>query len=157
MDKRSRKSAAPTRVAIAVIVHSGRVLVGRRPAGVRLAGYWEFPGGKLEPEETPSQCVVREVREECGLEVRTNRALPAILRVDHDMTIELLPFLCHPEGSDKAHPPQVRATGTTQLQWVSIDRLREYHFPPANAQLIEEIERLFPECSDRGKSRQRAS
>ena len=142
----------PVRVAIAVIVHNGHALIGHRPPGVRLAGYWEFPGGKLEPGETAAQCAVREVREECGLEVRISRELPAILRADHDLTVELLPFVCEIGASSASSvssqtaapdPPSVRAQGTTQLQWVPINRLREYRFPPANDELLVHIERVL--------------
>ena len=58
-----------TVVAAAVIIEDHRVLLTRRPEGQHLAGLWEFPGGKLEDGESPEQAVVRECREECGIEV----------------------------------------------------------------------------------------
>ena len=148
MAKHPAISSPPVRVAIAVIVHNGQVLIGHRPPGVRLAGFWEFPGGKLEPGETPRQCAVREVREECGLDVRIAQELPAILRADHDLTVELLPFLCEPSQQAASpdspeDPPRVRPAGTTKLRWVPVSRLREYRFPPANDRLIAQIERIY--------------
>jgi 8-oxo-dGTP diphosphatase len=56
------------RVTAAVIEREGQVLIARRGEGRALAGKWEFPGGKIEPGETPEQCLVREVREEFGIE-----------------------------------------------------------------------------------------
>jgi 8-oxo-dGTP diphosphatase len=68
-----------TRVAAAVIVRGdGRVLLAQRPEGKAYAGYWEFPGGKLEPGETPAQALARELREELGLVVR--RAAPWLVQ-----------------------------------------------------------------------------
>jgi 8-oxo-dGTP diphosphatase len=68
-----------TRVAAAVIVRcDGRVLLAQRPEGKAYAGYWEFPGGKLEPGETPAQALARELREELGLVVR--RAAPWLVQ-----------------------------------------------------------------------------
>ena len=152
MQNRPDVSVPPVRVAIALIVHNGRILIGHRPPGVRLAGYWEFPGGKLEPGETPAECVIREVHEECGLEVAIVQELPPILREDDDLTVELLPFVCEVKGGDASpaadlkspQAPPVQAAGTTQLQWVPISRLREYRFPPANDVLLAHIARLFP-------------
>ena len=54
-------------VAAAIIFNKGKILVTRRAPGEKLAGYWEFPGGKLEGNETPQECIVRELREELGL------------------------------------------------------------------------------------------
>ncbi len=71
--------AAITRVAAAVIVHrDGRVLLAQRPAGKPYAGYWEFPGGKLEPGEMPAHALVREIREELGIEI--TRAAPWLVQ-----------------------------------------------------------------------------
>src|SRR5688500_2889974 len=65
-------------VAIAVVARGADVLICRRPEGVPFAGYWEFPGGKLEPGETLAQCVVRELAEEVGATVAPESALPII-------------------------------------------------------------------------------
>ena len=73
------RAVAITRVAAAVIVHpDGRVLLAQRPKGKPYAGYWEFPGGKLEPGETPAHALARELREELGIEV--TRATPWLVQ-----------------------------------------------------------------------------
>ena len=73
------ESAAPTRIAIAVVEHAGRYLIGRRPDGVPLAGLWEFPGGKVQLSETAEQAAERECLEETGLEVAVGEAYPAVV------------------------------------------------------------------------------
>lgn len=60
---------SPKLVAAAIVVEDGRVLVTRRAAGQSLAGLWEFPGGKIESEETPQHCIVRELAEELNITV----------------------------------------------------------------------------------------
>ncbi|MDP6469251.1 MAG: NUDIX domain-containing protein, partial [Pirellulaceae bacterium] len=64
----------PTLIAIAVVEHNGRFLVGMRPVETVLAGFSEFPGGKVEPNEVPAQAAVRECLEETGLEVEVSGA-----------------------------------------------------------------------------------
>lgn len=129
-------------VCVGIVVHNGRVLIGCRPAGVRLAGYWEFPGGKREPGETPQQCVQREMLEETGLAVRINQPLRAILHADTDITVELQAFLCEPAQSSPGLP-EVRGAADHELRWVQIGELRSYRFPAANASLLRELEALI--------------
>ena len=62
-------------VAAAVVIQNGRVLLTRRADGQHLAGMWEFPGGKLEDGESPEEALVRECREECGIEVEVGEIL----------------------------------------------------------------------------------
>ena len=78
----------------AVIEHDGRVLVAQRNPGDPLSGKWEFPGGKIEPGETPERCLVREIREELGIEVRVEQFL-CLSRFGYDhVTVELLAYRC---------------------------------------------------------------
>ncbi len=73
------RAFGPVVVAAAVVIREGRVLLTRRAEGQHLAGLWEFPGGKLEDGESPEEALVRECREECGIEV----AVSEILEVTH--------------------------------------------------------------------------
>src|SRR3990167_7893662 len=68
-------SEAPMDIALAVVRHAGRVLIGQRPEGVPLAGFWEFPGGKILAGESPEEAAVRECREETGLAIRLGAIL----------------------------------------------------------------------------------
>jgi len=65
-----RLQPAVTTVAAAVIERNGKVLIARRRKGEAMEGFWEFPGGKIEKDETPEECLARELREELGIEVR---------------------------------------------------------------------------------------
>ena len=122
-----------TDVAIAVIAHEGRVLICQRPTGASFAGFWEFPGGKREGNETVSQCLVREVREELAIEVEPVHALRP---VDHDYPrgrIRLHPYVCTHLGGE----PQLLASQA--VKWVTPLDLRQHTFPPANDELIEDV------------------
>jgi mutator protein MutT len=120
-------------VAIAVVARGVDVLICRRPDGVPFAGYWEFPGGKREPDETLEQCVVRELREEVGATVVAESALTPI---DHDYPharVRLHAFICRVVDGDP-RPIQCSA-----CRWVAAVELRTVQFPPANEALVEEI------------------
>jgi len=118
-----------TRIAIAVVESKGRFLIRQRPQGAALAGFWEFPGGKVESGETPPEAAVRECLEESGLRVTVAGAL---LRVVHQYahdTVDLHFFDCEPTEN-----PTLPAGS-----WVWVDRsdLSDYQFPEANKSLIE--------------------
>ncbi|MDB5171852.1 MAG: hypothetical protein JWO87_3713 [Phycisphaerales bacterium] len=124
-------------VVIAVIHASGKVLICQRRKDDSFGGYWEFPGGKLERGETPTQCLARELREELAIEVDATETFPPI---EHDYStarVRLLPYLCTLISGEP------RPLAAQQLEWVESPRLRDYRFPSANAVLIEQIiERL---------------
>ncbi len=105
----------------------------QRKADTVLGGYWEFPGGKCEPGETPAACVIREILEETGLTIAAEQACPII---EHDYPharVRLHPFLCH------------HVAGTLELRqvaaarWVPAAELAQYRFPEANAPLLQAV------------------
>lgn len=124
------------RVAVAIISNdNGHILVGRRGPGTPLEGLREFPGGKLHPDESPEQCVVREVLEETGLTVRIERLLETVrFQYPHDEVVIDF-FLCTPVS------PAIPAA---PFSWVSVDELDPREFPPANASVIQKIKQLVP-------------
>lgn len=79
-----------TEVACALIEHEGRVLAVQRSPGMRQAGLWEFPGGKLESGENAAGCIVREIKEELDMDIRP---LKALTPVEHS-PIRLIPVIC---------------------------------------------------------------
>lgn len=130
-----------TEVAIAIVLRAGKILICQRSAGIPLAGYWEFPGGKLKPGESPQQCLLREVREEVALMVHIGQALTP---VDYDYPharLRLHPFLCHHESGE------VERRASQAAQWIEPRALRDYPFPPANAPLIDQILALLDQDS----------
>ncbi len=86
------------RVACAIIQRDGRVLATQRSEEMSMPLKWEFPGGKLEDGEDPAACLVREIREELGVDVGILHVLPPVLHSYETWIIELLPFVCEITG-----------------------------------------------------------
>jgi 8-oxo-dGTP diphosphatase len=120
----------PTIIVCAAIVHrNGRFLVTRRPQGVHLEGYWEFPGGKCETDEPHSTCLRRELKEELDVDAVVG---PEILTTSHtypERTVELHFLRCDLMAEPS---PQLGQ----DLMWASRDELTTLRFPPADAEVI---------------------
>ena len=119
-------------VACALVDADRRVLIAQRPQGKQLAGLWEFPGGKIEPGETPEAALIRELREE--LDIETQQACLAPLSfVSHtydDWHLMMPLYVCRKwQGTPLAREH-------SQLKWVRPQMLREYPMPPADEPLI---------------------
>lgn len=127
-------------VGVGVLVqHRGtakcRVLITRRRENVVLAGFWELPGGKVEPGESVRQCVARELEEELGVQVEVGKELkPCEHRYDHG-AVRLLPFYCRLIGG------QPQPLEVAECRWVSPADLGCYRFPPANDALLLSVMR----------------
>jgi len=127
-------AAPPVQVAAALIVREGRYLLTRRKAGVHLAGFWEFPGGKREPGESLEECLCREVREELGIAI-TAPALFRILRHDYpEQSVELHVFRC------AIREGEARPLGCADLRWVDPAELSSFELPPADLPLVEALQ-----------------
>ena len=97
----SREAAMPKPIAIAVVEQEGRFLIGQRGPTVRWPGLWEFPGGKVEPGETPEQAAVRECREETGLGGGRRRSTTGLFTAIAHGDVELHFFACRPIEADQ--------------------------------------------------------
>jgi 8-oxo-dGTP diphosphatase len=122
----------PERVVVvaAVIERGGRFLVARRLAGTHLAGYWEFPGGKVHPGEAQEAALQREIAEELNA---TFVAAKPVFRTAHDYadrTVELHFFRGELIGEPQAALGQ-------ELRWISREEFCTMNFPPADAELID--------------------
>lgn len=123
-------SKPPTPIAIGVVRHDGKFLIGQRPEGKPLAGLWEFPGGKVEAGETPAEAARRECLEETGLRVVVGEQYPEVVQqYDHDR-VRLYFFACTP-----ADPASLADVGAGYI-WVTGQELASYEFPTANARLV---------------------
>jgi 8-oxo-dGTP diphosphatase len=114
-------------VACAIIEQNGRVLATQRSAVMSMPLKWEFPGGKIDPGETPGECLRREVREELGVEIEVGRPLTAVTHRYADFTVTLYPFLCRiTAGEITLHEHQALAWLTPAelqgLDWAEADR-----------------------------------
>jgi mutator protein MutT len=98
-----------------------------------MPGYWEFPGGKCRPGESPEACVTRECLEEVGLRVVVERLRRVIRHVYPHGEVELHFFDCH-TADDNADP-----NPSTGFRWVETRRLTDYTFPGANEPIVAEL------------------
>jgi 8-oxo-dGTP diphosphatase len=119
-------------VAAALVDIDGRVLIARRPEGKALAGLWEFPGGKVEPGERPEAALIRELREELGIEVSESCLAPFVFASHaYDSFHLLMPlYLC------RRWDGVVAAREHDALAWVKPDKLSAYPMPPADEPLV---------------------
>lgn len=123
-------------VAAAVLVHEGRVLLTRRMEGSHLAGLWEFPGGKVEPGEDPMATVVRECREECGIELEVKDILDVTFHAYPQKDVLLLFYVC---GFLRG-PEEVQHIGVADHVWARPDELRKHPLPPPDERVLSKIE-----------------
>ena len=150
------EAAAVCRVGLGIVVADGaelangasgaegqaglRVLISQRPLdGAVLGGYWEFPGGKVEVGETVEAAVVRELREEVGLDVEPGQRLSPIEHGYAHGRVRLEAMLCRLR--EAGQEPSCRQV--VQWRWVRVDELEGYAFPPANEALVAELRRVL--------------
>ena len=125
--------------ACALLDADNRVLIGQRPPGKAMAGLWEFPGGKVEPGETPEDAVIREIAEELGVKVTKPCLAPLTFSsFDYPEFHLLMPlYVCRRwEGMPVAREHSA-------LKWVRANRLRDYPMPPADEPLISHLADLL--------------
>ncbi|KTC86795.1 8-oxo-dGTP diphosphatase MutT [Legionella brunensis] len=121
------------KVAVAVIFNkTGEVLITRRPLHAPHGGMWEFPGGKLENNEEPADALIREVKEEVGIDVVSHRFLGEITHSYGTKTVHLLVYSIKEFAGDASC-----LESQMDLCWVNVNKLSLYNFPEANVKIIE--------------------
>jgi 8-oxo-dGTP diphosphatase len=125
--------------ACALIDSDGRVLLAQRPPGKAMAGLWEFPGGKIEPGESPELSLRRELHEELGIVVKEACLAPLSFASHRYADFHLLMplYVC------RRWDGIVRAREAQRLAWVRPSALRDYPMPPADAPLIAHLTALL--------------
>lgn len=126
-------------VAAALVDADGRVLIAQRPEGKKLAGLWEFPGGKVEAGESPEATLVRELREELGIETKSACLAPLTFasHAYEDWHLLMPLYVCRRfEGIPQGREGQ-------SLKWVRAKELRQYPMPPADLPLIAPLIELL--------------
>ncbi len=125
--------------ACALIDTDGRVLIAQRPPGKPMAGLWEFPGGKMMPDERPEDALIRELKEELGIIIK-EACLAPLTFASHtyeDFHLVMPLYVCRRwEGT-------VRALEGQTLAWVRPNRLKDYPMPPADVPLIAHLTTLL--------------
>ena len=118
--------------AVALIDIDGRLLLAQRPNGKSMAGLWEFPGGKVEPGETPEAALIRELQEELGIDTWESCLAPLTFASHSYESFHLLMplFACRKwQGTPRSVEGQ-------NLKWVQARDLKSYPMPPADIPLI---------------------
>ena len=124
----------PVLVAAGILVRDGRVLLARRPDGKHLAGLWEFPGGKVEPGDSPEAALVRELREELGLEISRFRPFLFAHHAYPEKTVLLLAYLCTID-EDPLH-------ASVDWRWQPIRDLDPAAMPDADRPSVESLQEV---------------
>ncbi|MBU3031258.1 8-oxo-dGTP diphosphatase MutT [Paracoccus marinaquae] len=122
--------------AVALIDPDGRVLLAQRPEGKSMAGLWEFPGGKVEPGETPEAALIRELHEELGIDTWQSCLAPLTFASHsyEDFHLLMPVFVC------RKWQGIVRPVEGQKLAWVHARDLRGYPMPPADIPLIPALQ-----------------
>ncbi len=123
-------------VSAALIFRDGKLLITQRHAKSHLGGLWEFPGGKREAGESFEDCLVREIREELGMEIRVGALFEEIAHDYPEKSVRLKFFLCRP-ASGEPH-----ALGCAAFKWIRKSQLGDFEFPAADVRLLDKLVRL---------------
>lgn len=125
--------------AVALIDSDGRVLLAQRPPGKSMAGLWEFPGGKVEPGETPEAALIRELEEELGIET-WNSCLAPLSFASHayDDFHLLMPLFACRRWQGIVQPREGQS-----LSWARVSEFGNYPMPPADIPLIPVLRELL--------------
>ncbi len=119
------------KVTCAIIVKQNEILVTQRGGNTDHPFQWEFPGGKINQNETAADCITREINEELGIEIRI---LDLMIPVQHDYgfrKIELIPFICEIQSGS------IKLTEHIDFKWISIENLEQIDLSDADRKLIQ--------------------
>jgi 8-oxo-dGTP diphosphatase len=122
-------------VSAAVLIEQGRVLLTQRKSGTHLAGAWEFPGGKVEPNEDPKAALVRELREEIGVEAEVGDIVEVTFHRYPSKSVLLLFY----ETKLAPDSPRPQAIDVAALRWCQASELRDEELPPADVPVLAKV------------------
>ncbi len=128
--KRAKSPIPHKEIVVAAIYRDGKYLLGKRPPDGLLGGLWEFPGGKVKAGETHEQALLREVREELGIEVRVGGLIACVRHAYSHFKVTLNVYKCTPIAG------RARPNAHTELKWVAKHDFTLYAFPKANHKFI---------------------
>jgi 8-oxo-dGTP diphosphatase len=120
-------------VAAAIIFHGEKILISQRGPESHLSGYWEFPGGKRECEETFEECLRREILEELNVEVAVGHFFDEITYEYSEKIVSLKFYFCRYLSGT------AEALGCQQFKWVLVEELAAYRFPPADEPVLAKL------------------
>jgi 8-oxo-dGTP diphosphatase len=121
-------------VTCAIIENNGKILCAQRSEKMKLPLKWEFPGGKIEEDESLEACLKREIREELGIEIDILKQLPSFKHsYSENFSIDLFPFRC----IILSHEFQLAEH--KQIKWLSLDKLKDLDWAEADVQIVNYI------------------
>lgn len=122
------------RIGVAVIRNDRKlILIDRRPTNSLLGGLWEFPGGKIEPNETVEECIKREILEEIGIDIEVEDHLMTINHAYTHFRVTLIVHYCRYLNGE---PQPIECE---EIRWVTLEEIDQFPFPKANIQIIEAL------------------
>lgn len=122
-----------TRVALAIIEKNGRVLICKKGGDGPFANKWEFPGGKVEDNENPEECLIRELSEELGIKTKVQKFLCSVKHNYGNVSVELMVYLVEIQSGG------IQLLEHAEMKWVSPVDLPRYEFPEANVFIIKKL------------------
>ena len=123
-------------VTAALIRDEDRILIAQRGRGKRFGWKWEFPGGKVRANETPEDCLQREIKEELNLEIQVEKHFHTTHHRYPDFDIELIAFWCSIIGG------KLKLEEHEQVRWVTVQEMNDYSFVEADLNLIAALEEI---------------
>lgn len=124
-------------VVAGILKKDNKILIARKKEGKSLAGYWEFPGGKIEAGETPEESLVRELMEEMRIKVKVNEYVGESIYDYGNIVISLKGYLA------EILDGQIVLTDHDKYEWVRLDEVSSYKLAPADIPLVEKLIRLL--------------
>ena len=121
------------KVTAAIFVNDGMLLIAKRKPTARLPNLWEFPGGKVEPDETPEACLKRELKEEFDIHVNVGEYLGSNIHTYEFGTIELMAYRAFWETGD------FKLLDHEEIRWVFTHELDKFDFAPADRAFVEQL------------------
>ena len=125
------------KVTCAIIIRNHKILIAQHGKNSGHPFQWEFPGGKILPDESPESCIIREIREELDIEIEISEQIIPVTFDYETKTIELIPFICHWKSG------KIRMNEHNEVKWITIGELAAINFCGADQKLISNEENLL--------------
>jgi 8-oxo-dGTP diphosphatase len=133
----STATKALIEVTCAVIMDGEQVLVTQRSEQMPHPMKWEFPGGKLKSGEVPEKCIMREIREELGIEISVRELLPSVIHSYGTELIKLIPFICRVEDGE------IDLAEHRLHQWITLDNLEHMDWLEADVEVVKLLKQKY--------------
>ena len=124
------------KVTCAIIIQDRKILVTQRGDRMARAGKWEFPGGKIEKNETAEECIVREIKEELNVDISISRWLKPVSHSYPDIKIKLIPCIA------KIVSGKIKLNEHSNFRWITKEELNEQYWSPADIPVAQQLSEL---------------